>query len=460
MNSMAISMASTGMLLLWMTLGAAAAGREPAAASGLQDAQNAFDQGNYQQALDQLQQPDHRLLPAEARRLKIRAELRLGKPKEALLDYEQLAQQLGHDEVPLLRQVALGFITVLTKDMREQMRGAAYTALKDFESAETVPYLEDGLMDGSGLVRALAVEGLGKTEGGRRSAKLRQALEDQAGLVKAGVLKVLGHSGDRAAVPLFEKSLKDEQPVVRLAAAGALYHVGRTSMWEQVRAAAMTANPEERATALRLMGDLKDDRSLGILLNAITDPQPSVRGAAASALGDLGKVEGITALQHALEDKIPAVRTSAAIGLGDLHAKESKPALTRALSDQNPVVQAAAMSALLRLGEPVGNMRDTVDSLLQRQDPGTRSAVAKALGRSTPGRDEAAIDILSGLLADPIPRPRIAAARSLGQIGSQAAVPILKQALHDEDDAVRAAAGGALGRLLKEPDKQTKGRKT
>jgi hypothetical protein len=30
----------------------------------------------------------------------------------------------------VLREVALGFILVMVKDMREQMRGAAYTALK------------------------------------------------------------------------------------------------------------------------------------------------------------------------------------------------------------------------------------------------------------------------------------------------------------------------------------------
>ncbi|MBK9306054.1 MAG: HEAT repeat domain-containing protein [Nitrospira sp.] len=71
------------------------------------------------------------------------------------------------------------------------MRGAAFTALKEWQSPDAVPFFEDGLSDGSGLVRALAAEGLAKLDAGRRSPKFRQALEDQAVLVKEAVLKDL-----------------------------------------------------------------------------------------------------------------------------------------------------------------------------------------------------------------------------------------------------------------------------
>jgi HEAT repeat protein len=425
--------------------------------AALMEARTAFEKKEYQQALDRLERAGGAgSLSADALRLKIRAQLHLGKPKEALQDYERLNSIVKHDEIGLLKDVALSFVTVLTKDMREQMRGAAYTALKDFESAEAVPFLEDGLSDGSGLVRALVVEALGKTESGRRSPRLRKALEDQAGLVKSAVLKVLGQSGDPTVVPLLEKALKDDQPVVRLAAAGALYHTGRKAMWDEVRAATSVANPEERATALRLLGDLKDDRSLTVLLEAMKDAQPSVRGAAASALGSLGRSEGLAVVEQALKDKIPAVRTSAAISLGELRDNRSVTPLKQALSDPNPIVQAAALSALLRIGAPIQDFMGTVTGLLQQQDPGTRSAVAKALGRADAKSRDIAIDILNDILSDPIPRPRIAAVRSLGQIGGDSVIPILKHALHDEDDAVRAAAGGALGRVLNSVGKSMK----
>ena len=420
-----------------------------ASARSMKEAQAAFDKKQYQEALDLTEQIVKEKGPQpETRRLKIHSFIHIGKPKEALAEYEQLMQGRPQDDPVLLKEVALGFVTVLVKDMREQMRGAAYTALKDVDSSETIPYLEDGLSDGSGLVRALAAEALGKLEAGRRSPRLRNALEDQAGLVKATVLKVLGKSGDRSVIPLLERAFKDEQPAVRLAAAGALYHTGQTAMWDRVREAASAHNPEERATALRLIGELKDARGLEILLEAVTHAQPSVRGAAASALGDLGKVQGLPALEHALEDKIPAVKTSAAISLGELGVKDSLAPLRKALADPNPVVKAAVVSALLRVGEPFEAVGSELYELAQNNDPGTRSAAGKAVGRAHGVNSKAGIEFLAGMLKDPIPRPRIAAARALGQIGGADVLPILKAALHDEDDAVRATAGGAIARVI------------
>lgn len=424
-------------------------GAETSMASSVKEVQAAFDKKHYQEALDLIEQiTKEKEAQPDIRRLKVRSLIFLGKPKDALADYDRLEQDLKQEDRALLREVSLGFIYVLLKDMREQMRGAAYTALKDVDSPETIPSLEDGLSDGSGLVRALAAEALGKLDAGRRSPRLRNALEDQAGLVKATVLKALGKSHDRSVIPLLEKALKDEQPVVRLAAAGALYHAGQSAMWDVVQKAASAPNPEERASALRMVGELKDARGLPILLEAITNTQPSVRGAAASALGDLGKVQGIPALEQALEDKIPAVKTSAAISLGELGVKDSLVALRKALADRNPVVKAAVVSALLRVDEPFESIAEDLYGLAQNNDPGTRSAAGKAAGRAHGVNTRAAVEFLGGLLKDPIPRPRIAAARALGQIGGAEVLPMLKAALHDEDDAVRATVGGAIVRIL------------
>lgn len=437
---MALAALSGPLVCLWPSV---------AVARSVKEAQAAFDKRQYQETLDLVEQVTKEQGPQpETRRLKIRSLIYLGKPKDALVEYEQLEQVMKREDRALLKEVALGFVYVLLKDMREQMRGAAYTALKDVDSPETIPALEDGLSDGSGLVRALAAEALGKLEAGRRSPRLRNALEDQAGLVKATVLKVLGKSGDRSVIPLLEQALKDEQPAVRLAAAGALYHTGQTTMWDTVQKAASAPNPEERATALRMVGEVKDARGLSILLEAITHTQPSVRGAAAAALGDLGKVQGIPPLERALEDKIPAVKTSAAISLGELGVKDSLPALRKALADPNPVVKAAVVSALLRVEEPFEAVGGELYDLAQHNDPGARSAAGKAAGRAHGANTKAAVEFLAGMLKDPIPRPRIAAARSLGQIGGEEVLPILRAALHDEDDAVRATVGGSIARIL------------
>ena len=112
------------------------------------EAQTAFEKKAYQQALDELAKLDKEKAAApDVRRIKIRSLINLGKPKDALDEYDQLAQSLKRDDEPVLREVALGLIVVLMKDMREQMRGAAYTALKEIDSNEVVPLFEDGLSD-------------------------------------------------------------------------------------------------------------------------------------------------------------------------------------------------------------------------------------------------------------------------------------------------------------------------
>ena len=415
------------------------------------DAQEAFDKKQYDQVLEQLAkvEKEHGAAP-DVRRLKIRSFLKLGNPKDALGEYDKLESALKQDEVSLLREVALGFIVVLVKDMREQMRGAAYTALKEVDSDDVVPYFEDGLSDGSGPVRALAVEGLGRSEAGRKSTKLRAAIEDQAGLVKALAVKALGRTGDPGVMSLIESAVKDELTIVRIAAYGALIRLGKKEVWTELQQAAASLNPEDRADAIRMMAELKDRRGAPIMMVALTDKQPSVRGAAARGLGHLRQQEARGQIEQLLKDPVPAVRESAAGGLAELGGAESTPALNRALSDGNFTVRASAIAALLQLAQPYSTVAASAQSLAQQNDMAMRASVAYALGKATKGNVPGAISLLTSLTADPLPGPKIVALRSLGHVGDRELVPLLKESLHDTNDAVRATAAGALIHLLQQ----------
>ena len=432
-----------GALVLLVFAMAAAASTVPPELKAL------YDQKEYQQVADGLSKLNQEQLASpDVRRLKIRTLAKLGNPQEALSEYDKLQGGVKQDDVPLLREVALGFILVLVKDMREQMRGAAYTALKEIDSDETIPYFEDGLSDGSGPVRVLAAEGLGRSEKGRKSKKLRDALEDQAGIVKARAVKALGKSGDRSVVPLIEPAAKDELATVRIAAFGALVRLGRTDAWEDLRKAAEAANPEERAEALRTMADLNDQRAAPVMKNLLTYNQPSVRAAAARGLGHLRRTESREDIQKLLDDPVPPVRESAAAALADLGSNDSAPALSRKLGDTVFSVRAAAAAALLQLGQPFDAVGPTLTALAQHNDTAARSSAAFALGKATEGNRQEAMLLLSGLTVDPLPGPKIVALRSLGHIGDRDIVPDLKAALHDQNEAVRATAAGALLHVL------------
>lgn len=417
--------------------------------SHIQQSQALYDKKDYQKALEKLNKLDAQTSGApDARRLRIRILLRLGNPKDALTDYDELVQVLKHEDPSILREIALGFVLVLTKDMREQMRGVAYTALKDWHSSESIPYLEDGLSDGSGLVRALAAEGLAKLDEGRRSARFRKALEDQAALVKEAVLKGFAKSEDTSVIPLVEPALKDSEVRVRVAAAEALCHLKRHKGCELLLQYAKAPNPDERTSAIRALVDGRSSEVLSILIESSEHKQPSVRGAAAAGFAHVPTTEAVTALTQLLRDPLPPVRIAAAVSLGQLRGFDVRTPLHRALDDRDLPVKAFVIGALLGQGERYEIVAGQVQTLSNTKEPAVRAAIARALGHAVESNREPARSALMPLVQDTVPRVRIAATKSIAKIEGVRAISLLKQSLHDEDDAVRATAGGALLRVV------------
>ena len=411
-------------------------------------AERAFAQGDFQKTVELV---DPLLGDAQWRRTSFRFKMlslaRLGKTAEGVDAYDQFVAAHGNDE-GLLRELAVQSILPFRADMREQVRGAAYSALKEIPSDDVVPYFQDGLSDGSGMIRVLVAEGMGKFPAGRQSDGFRGALNDQAGLVRVTVLKALGRSGDSATVPLIIPLLKDEQKVVQVAAAAVLYRLGQKERWQAVERATNVPEGYERGAALRMLGEIGDPKGLPLLAQGLRDKQPSIRAAAAAALGKLGSAEGVPFLINALADPVPAVRSVAAVTLGKLEAEPAVSPLTRALQDRNMGVRAAAIAALLQLSSPFSVVAGTVRELMGQQNPGLRSSVAKALGH---GRARDVVGPLLLLLNDPVPKPQISAARSLGRVGGRERLPHLKRLMKEANEAVRATAAGAIARILSSP---------
>jgi HEAT repeat protein len=417
--------------------------------SDMAQIQRFYDAKEYPKALEELDRLDRETagLP-DVRRIKIRTLLRLGKTKEALTEYESLTQIMKQEDEALLREVALGFVVILTNDMREQMRGAAYTALKDWHSPESMSFLEGGLSDGSGLVRALAVEGLANLDVGRRSQKFRQALDDQAVLVKEAVLKGLTKTNDASVISLVEPLLQDSEVRVRVAAAELLCHLKRSKECAVLERYARAPNPDERTAAIRALVERPTKEVYFILKEASEDKQPSVRGAAAAGLGRLPSAEGLVILSRLIKDPLPPVRIAAAVSLGKLHGLSAGPPLIKALEDRDAAVRAFVIGALLEHGERYAVVADAVRSLINTKEPAVRAAVARALGHAGGTNRDPARAELAVLVQDNVPRVRIAAIRSLTKVEGARARTVLKDGLHDEDDAVRATAGGGLLTIL------------
>ena len=74
--------------------------------------------------------------------------------------------------------------------------------------------------------------------------------------------------------------------------------------------------------------------------------------------------------------------------------------------------------------------------------------MAYALGTATKGSAPGAISLLAIVMADSLPGPKIKALRSLGHVGDCELAPLLKDALHDTNDAARATAAKTLLHLV------------
>ena len=98
-----------------------------------------------------------------------------------------------------------------------------------------------------------------------------------------------------------------------------------------------------------------------------------------------------------------------------------------------PMLPEAALRDVALAALRAGIANETVGQVLRRQAP------------------EHAMGLLQGLLGDPTPTVRAAAAQLLGDLGVAAAYPALRTLLKDRSSTVRQAAEDALGRLVYRP---------
>jgi HEAT repeat protein len=142
------------------------------------------------------------------------------------------------------------------------------------------------------------------------------------------------------------------------------------------------------------------------------------------------------------------VRIAAAVSLGQLHGFDARAPLRGALDDGDLPVRAFVIGALLGQGERYEIVAGPIQTLTNAKEPAVRAAVARALGHAVESNREPARSVLMLLMQDTVPRVRIAAMKSLVKIDDMLAIQFFKQSLHDEDDAVRATAGGALLKVV------------
>ena len=196
---------------------------------------------------------------------------------------------------------------------------------------------------------------------------------------------------------------------------------------ENQRLRLASAEIEERRDALVRLGNLGRAESSRVALGALNDPSAIVRATAAHAVLSLSANEAIAALAPLLNDKSEFVRQEVAYALGQTRSRSAIQPLIASLSnDKQASVRAAAAVALGQIGD--ASAVASLAGMLGHSSSTEKSAKKKRVKRE----NEFVLR---------------AAARALGQIGSPAGVPILIEALSDENNVadLRREAAYALG---------------
>ncbi len=147
-----------------------------------------------------------------------------------------------------------------------------------------------------------------------------------------------------------------------------------------------------------------------------------------------------------LEDPSEEVRRTAALSLGKIGHVTAATALVQALSDPDSDVRAYSAWALGQIGEDVNDEAAVrLAGTLADRDRSVKRAAAQALGKIGPRQH--VIAILTQVVAAGEAGSRRAAVDALAQLEARSAYPVLREALLDQDPAVRQGALAALGEL-------------
>ncbi len=184
------------------------------------------------------------------------------------------------------------------------------------------------------------------------------------------------------------------------------------------------------SAAITALGQVGDSSSVSLLLAklAAVDYPDSRKGDIILALGalkDRSAVDPLLAIvKNTDEDRIK--RLYAADALGKIGDPKALPALREMFAEKEALVRQYAASALARFD--IGEVFDSLIQGLRDVDAKVRESSATSLGRTlTPAQASAAIPILSYKAEnDPVSQVRVASAKALGEIGTDAALGRLR----------------------------------
>jgi HEAT repeat protein len=277
-----------------------------------------------------------------------------------------LAKALGRDDGPIRRAAALSLAALgdaraidplrpMLTSSAWYVRAEAARALATVRTGDAAALLVSALDDQSGEVRPAVREAL-VAQGHAAAGPALKALDSPSDRVKWQAAWTLGRLAAADAADPLLRMLEDRSPIVRREAAVALARIASAHPAKSealVDAAAgrlRHTNPDVRANAAWLLGELGPPSAVVPLVSALGDRESAWM--AAAALGALAAPDAAVPLARALRSDDVRARRAAAWALNRLQNPATVAALRPLLGDPDAEARYWAAKALRRIGTP------------------------------------------------------------------------------------------------------------
>jgi HEAT repeat protein len=236
---------------------------------------------------------------------------------------------------------------------------------------------------------------------------------------------------------VLQRGLKEHDLFEQCYAASALAEGGENQAL-QMLANTFQTNPDVsvKMAVADGLGEVGDRRAVAILRHLYQHGEMLDRRIIVNALSSVTDPGAIVILSDAARQSDPAVQIAALKGLGRIGNRGAKPLLRLALVKAQTFERVTAAQALLMLGDNsgVGLLRTTLND---HSDGNARAMAAVALGYA---HDPASVPMLEQALTDQNIDVRIGAAAALTHYHDPGAMAYLKGAIRDPDQVTRRHA--------------------
>jgi len=273
-------------------------------------------------------------------------------------------------------------------------------------------------------VRVLVTEILGSIADPRALESLTEGLADSDRRVRLAAIAAIGRLNSQAAFARLLEALESGDSEFADIAARSLVNAGAL-VSQHIIDLLRVSNPELRARAARILGQIREPLALRPLVAALKDSDEWVRTSVAQALGGLLDPAASGALIACLHDTHPPVRAAAANALGQLRDLSATEPIMPLLQDNQGSVRAAATRALGRIGDNI--IVEPIIGLLDDPDRDVRVAAVDALGSLR------VVKVLERLQLLARPWPASIAHAAVKRAARRAVIQILKAREEDEE---------------------------